>query len=104
MRPAGRCYITPQNHGFCVVPESLPKNWKTLFMNANDLTNEGIVHRFKPFFSVQFHPEVGSPHTHPPHAPAHPPQASRGRAAPTPSSHTCAAPPPSPPSPDPPST
>ena len=54
----GRCYITPQNHGFAVDSSSLPKNWKPLFINANDLTNEGIVHTDKPFFSVQFHPEA----------------------------------------------
>ena len=28
-----------------------------MFTNENDKTNEGIVHRSKPFFSVQFHPE-----------------------------------------------
>ena len=55
----GRCYITPQNHGFAVDSDSLPADcWKPLFLNANDLTNEGIVHTSKPFFSVQFHPEA----------------------------------------------
>lgn len=54
----GRCYITPQNHGFAVDSESLPPLWKPLFINANDQTNEGIVHTTKPFFSVQFHPEA----------------------------------------------
>lgn len=54
----GRCYITPQNHGFAVDATSLPQYWKPLFLNANDLTNEGIVHTNKPFFSVQFHPEA----------------------------------------------
>lgn len=54
----GRCYITPQNHGFAVDASSLPDLWKPLFLNANDLTNEGIVHTTKPFFSVQFHPEA----------------------------------------------
>mmetsp|Transcript_9667 Transcript_9667/g.20835 ORF Transcript_9667/g.20835 Transcript_9667/m.20835 type:complete len:1576 (-) Transcript_9667:1003-5730(-) len=54
----GRCYVTPQNHGFAVDTASLPTNWKPLFLNANDLTNEGIVHTSKPFFSVQFHPEA----------------------------------------------
>ena len=54
----GRCYITPQNHGFAVDSSSLPEFWKPLFLNANDLTNEGIVHTNKPFFSVQFHPEA----------------------------------------------
>jgi carbamoyl-phosphate synthase/aspartate carbamoyltransferase len=54
----GRCYITPQNHGFAVDSNSLPPMWKPLFINANDLTNEGIVHTDRPFFSVQFHPEA----------------------------------------------
>ena len=52
-----RCYITPQNHGYAVNERSLPKDWKPFFRNANDYTNEGIIHRFKPYFSVQFHPE-----------------------------------------------
>jgi carbamoyl-phosphate synthase large subunit len=54
----GRCYITPQNHGYAVKTDTLPPYWKPLFLNANDLTNEGIVHTNKPFFSVQFHPEA----------------------------------------------
>ena len=53
-----RCYITPQNHGFAVDANSLPSGWAPLFLNANDFTNEGIVHTNKPFFSVQFHPEA----------------------------------------------
>lgn len=28
-----------------------------MFTNANDDTNEGIIHNTRPFFSVQFHPE-----------------------------------------------
>ena len=53
-----RCYITPQNHGFAVDPDSLQPGWQTFFMNANDKSNEGIIHTTKPFFSVQFHPEA----------------------------------------------
>lgn len=52
-----RCFITSQNHGFAVDPETLPKDWDVLFTNANDQTSEGIVHNHKPLFSVQFHPE-----------------------------------------------
>jgi len=53
-----RCYITSQNHGYAVRQESLPDGWVPWFINANDRTNEGIRHRTKPFFSVQFHPEA----------------------------------------------
>ncbi len=52
-----RCYITSQNHGYAVDPLSLPRGWRPLFTNANDRTNEGIIHVRKPFMSVQFHPE-----------------------------------------------
>ena len=54
----GRCYITPQNHGFAVDGGSLPEDWKTFFLNANDFSNEGVIHASRPFFSVQFHPEA----------------------------------------------
>jgi carbamoyl-phosphate synthase large subunit/carbamoyl-phosphate synthase small subunit len=54
----GRCYITSQNHGFAVRNESLAGDWAPLFLNANDGSNEGIYHKKKPFFSVQFHPEA----------------------------------------------
>eukprot|EP01041_Mallomonas_annulata_P008461 gene8461-17439_t len=53
-----RCYVTAQNHGYAIDTSSLPKGWKPLFINANDLSNEGIMHTSKPFFSVQFHPEA----------------------------------------------
>ncbi|XP_015768681.1 PREDICTED: CAD protein-like [Acropora digitifera] len=52
-----RCFITTQNHGFAVDANTLPSDWSVLFTNANDQTNEGIIHDKKPFFSVQFHPE-----------------------------------------------
>ena len=52
-----RCYITTQNHGYAVDAKTLPKQWKEWFVNANDNTNEGIMHKTKPFFSVQYHPE-----------------------------------------------
>ena len=59
------CYITAQNHGYAVDHKTLPAEWKSLFLNANDLTNEGIIHVAKPFFSVQFHPEAsGGPRPH----------------------------------------
>lgn len=52
-----RCFMTSQNHGFAVDTETLPSDWQVLFTNANDDTNEGIVHSKQPHFSVQFHPE-----------------------------------------------
>ena len=53
-----RCFITSQNHGYAVDPETLPEEWEPFFVNLNDGTNEGIRHREKPFFATQFHPEA----------------------------------------------
>lgn len=55
---SNRCYITSQNHGYAVDVKSLSHDWAQWFRNQNDGTNEGIFHRKKPFFSVQFHPEA----------------------------------------------
>jgi carbamoyl-phosphate synthase small subunit len=52
-----RCFITSQNHGYAVRSESLPAGWEPWFMNNNDGTVEGIRHKEKNVFSVQFHPE-----------------------------------------------
>lgn len=54
---SGRCYITSQNHGYAVDAQSLPSDWEELFINANDGSNEGIRHKSRPYYSVQFHPE-----------------------------------------------
>jgi carbamoyl-phosphate synthase small subunit len=53
-----RCFITSQNHGYAIKEKSLPKDWQVSFRNLNDSSVEGIKHRTKPFFSVQFHPEA----------------------------------------------
>lgn len=55
---SGRVYVTSQNHGYCVVDESLGGNAKTLYRNVNDGTCEGIEYLHTPAFSVQFHPEA----------------------------------------------
>lgn len=53
-----RCFVTSQNHGYAVDDRSLPRDFEPWFVNLNDGTNEGIRARFKPYFSVQFHPEA----------------------------------------------
>ena len=55
-----RAYITSQNHGFAVDTTNLPQEWEPFFVNLNDDTCEGIRHKSKPFFTVQFHPEAFS--------------------------------------------
>ena len=53
---SNRCYITTQNHGFAV--DKLPTGFRPWFINANDNSNEGMIHDKLPFMSVQFHPEA----------------------------------------------
>lgn len=53
-----RAFITSQNHGYAVEESSLPKDWEVTFRNLNDDSVEGVQHKTKPFFSVQFHPEA----------------------------------------------
>lgn len=55
----GRCYITTQNHGYTVERDSISgtglEEW---FINANDKTVEGVKHKTKPAFALQWHPEA----------------------------------------------
>jgi carbamoyl-phosphate synthase small subunit len=55
---SNKCFITTQNHGFAVDSDTLPKNFKPWFVNANDHSNEGIIHTKLPIMSVKFHPEA----------------------------------------------
>lgn len=59
----GKTYITSQNHGYTVKPDTIPKHATVRFTNINDDTCEGITYTSFPGFSVQFHPEAcGGPH------------------------------------------
>lgn len=53
-----KCYITSQNHGYEVLLNKENTEWEELFVNSNDGSNEGLIHKRKPYFSVQFHPEA----------------------------------------------
>lgn len=55
----GRVYISSQNHGYAVDPDSLnPAVAVPAFVNVNDETNEGLRYIGKNIFTVQYHPEA----------------------------------------------
>ncbi|MCX7788279.1 MAG: glutamine-hydrolyzing carbamoyl-phosphate synthase small subunit [Spirochaetes bacterium] len=54
----GRVYVTSQNHGFAVDPDTLPAGLQVWMKNANDGTVEGLYHEELPVRCVQFHPEA----------------------------------------------
>ncbi|MDR3449115.1 MAG: glutamine-hydrolyzing carbamoyl-phosphate synthase small subunit [Alphaproteobacteria bacterium] len=62
----GKVDITSQNHGFMVLPETLPASAEVTHISLFDKTNEGIRLKDKPAFSIQYHPE-GSPGPHDSH-------------------------------------
>ncbi|MBW6486181.1 MAG: glutamine-hydrolyzing carbamoyl-phosphate synthase small subunit [Syntrophobacterales bacterium] len=67
---SGKVEITSQNHGFVVLPESLPEGRTkhslmsiNLQENLNDCTSEGLLYPELSAFSVQYHPEAApGPH------------------------------------------
>jgi len=59
----GKVEITAQNHGFAVDANTLPSDVAVNRINLNDQTVEGMRHKTKPIFCVQYHPEA-SPGPH----------------------------------------
>jgi carbamoyl-phosphate synthase small subunit len=55
--------ITSQNHGFAVDAKSLPPEVSVNRINLNDQTVEGMRHKKKPIYCVQYHPDA-SPGPH----------------------------------------
>lgn len=53
-----RVYITSQNHGYTILPETLPAGARVSHVSMNDQTVEGVRYDSLHAFTVQFHPEA----------------------------------------------
>jgi carbamoyl-phosphate synthase small subunit len=54
----GRVYITAQNHGYAVDPDTVGKELEVTHINLNDGTVEGLRHKELPIFAIQYHSEA----------------------------------------------
>lgn len=52
-------YITSQNHGFAVDPDSLPHHLEVTHCSLFDQTLQGLKHKSLPIYGFQGHPEAG---------------------------------------------
>jgi len=54
----GKVYITAQNHGYAIDPDTLTRGLEVSHINLNDATVEGLRHRDLPILSIQYHSEA----------------------------------------------
>jgi carbamoyl-phosphate synthase small subunit len=54
----GKVYITAQNHGYAVDPDTLKDGFEVTHINLNDGTVEGLRHKELPIFAIQYHSEA----------------------------------------------
>lgn len=52
-----RVYVSSQNHGYAVVPESLPSDIQITHWNLNDKTVAGFISHSRKILGIQYHPE-----------------------------------------------
>ncbi len=55
---SGRVYITAQNHGYAVDPDTVKGGLEVTHINLNDGTVEGLRHKEMPIFCIQYHSEA----------------------------------------------
>jgi carbamoyl-phosphate synthase small subunit len=54
----GHVYITAQNHGYALDPDTVNNGLEVSHINLNDGTVEGVRHRELPIFAIQYHSEA----------------------------------------------